>query len=190
MRNPESHSSNQVKVKWWAGIAVTFTFSAFMVSQGDARWYFLTIAVGSGLLLTIGAGYVVVRGLWWITVALVAKIAVDVKKRIEEAPWHITEQRRAYVRSEQFAQHLAAMINDYRSRKSPWWWPKPLRFTLSHDDMETVVGMAIGWGLSGHNLEKMPGQFGFHQLAKFMLQHQDEVESILPEVMGSVRALR
>jgi len=75
-----------------------------------------------------------------------------------------------------------------------WWWPfKPLQLkwvrSMTEDNLDFVVGTMIGWGLSGHDVDRLPGYFRFRRLLEFMVQHQDEVESMLPEVMVSVRPL-
>jgi hypothetical protein len=171
-------------------IALAFLCSAPLVLSGERAWWVLTIAIVSGLLLVLGVGYVAVRGVWWVMVALVAKMVCDVKKRIEEAPWQITEKRREYVRSERFAQQLAVELDGYQRRRFNWWRPfKPRRLKLSPDDLETVVALAIGWGLSGHDLGRTPGVFRIRHLAEFVLQHEDEVKSILPQIIASVRTL-
>jgi hypothetical protein len=70
--------------KEWVFIALAFLCSAGAYAEGKrARWV-LTVAVVSGLLLAVGAGYLVVSGGWRFTVALVAKMVRDVRKRIEE----------------------------------------------------------------------------------------------------------
>ena len=70
--------------KEWVFIALAFLFSAGAYAEGKRAWWVLTVAVVSGLLLAVGAGYLVVSGGWRFTVALVAKMVCDVRKRIED----------------------------------------------------------------------------------------------------------